>query len=114
MSLPVFQGPVKKVMKNLVINIFRFPLSVFSDRGKSLVRVSTDPIRCTSLAIAVKILQHFWPDFMARSPRYSRCNRSDCCHQLLGVFGRISRGDKSDHTAIMMHVSKNLLKAEVY
>ena len=31
MSLPVFQGPVKKVMNNLVINIFRFPLCVFSD-----------------------------------------------------------------------------------
>ena len=38
MSLPVFQGPVKKVMNNLVINIFRFPLSVSSDRGKKLCK----------------------------------------------------------------------------
>ena len=39
MSLPVFQGPFKKVMNNLVINIFRFPLSVFSDRGKKLCKI---------------------------------------------------------------------------
>ena len=36
MSLSVFQGPVKRVTNNLVINIFRFSLSVFSDRGKKL------------------------------------------------------------------------------
>ena len=36
MSLPVLLGPAEKVTNNLEINIFRFPHSVFSDRGKKL------------------------------------------------------------------------------
>ena len=43
MSLPVFLGPVEKVTNNLVINIFRFPLSVFSDRGKKLCKSKHRP-----------------------------------------------------------------------
>ena len=33
MSLPVFQGPVKKVTINLVINIFRFSLSALEEKS---------------------------------------------------------------------------------